>query len=341
MLGNIATKHTQVFSPCFDYTRTSTLCNARPHISRRSPKISRLFTVNMGFVEHVLFPAVWVALIAWNGQLIWNQPAYLFAVPFEIFYFHIITSVVGEAYASLFHLFSYILLLIRAIVYILGFILASVRFLLFLPLLIMIPLLFWIYCGLYTLVSRFLGLSGLLFSALLALFSKICIVRWPRFRKPQSTLESKCVDGCIRRFESKPCLMCDNLVDASALLTGTWWLFTKPVEVHLHHTELDLKQSAESCALCYLLLGSKFASSHIAPGSTSQYGSISNLEAATERLMVKIWEQRHVLAQPTLRIQLVGRGIESRSLAVGQVKNGRCFSHPDPSSIPLTCSISI
>jgi hypothetical protein len=282
----------------------------------------------MGFSEHVLLPGLWVVLIVWEVRLFWAQPAYLACLPAELFFLTVFVDASDFVLASLLHLISYILLPISAIIYILGFVIVCARFIILLPLSIIVPLLFLIYFGLYILVSRFLLLSRLLLSALLFLFSKICIVRWPRFRlKPQVTPGPKCVDGCSRPLESKLCPTCESLVDASALLTGTWWLFTRPVEAHLHYTERDLKQSAESCALCYLLLDSKSGTSHAASSSASQYGSISNLEAAAERLTVKIWERRHVLVGPLLRIQLVGRGFESRPLAVGQVRNGRDASH--------------
>jgi hypothetical protein len=97
---------------------------------------------------------------------------------------------------------------------------------------------FWVY-PLFPASKRFSRFS---LSLLLLLCSKVFVVRRPRYCR--TTLGSGCVSGCKRLLESKLCPSCDSLINSSPLLVGARWIFTRPVEYHLHHTARDLQISA-------------------------------------------------------------------------------------------------
>jgi hypothetical protein len=281
----------------------------------------------MGFVVYVVLPGMWVGggfLLrlsfsihsTYLAQVAAGTSAILFLMTLNIIAFWW-----EECVELAMFLLSCILLPIRLVTYILSLLLLLLRFVLLLLLSLFLPLLFFAYFGLYLLVSSVPHLLRFLLSSLLSITSKICIVRGARYR--QSTLGSHCVPGCNRLLESQLCPTCDLLVESSSLLIGTRWLFTHPVEKHLHHTASDLETSAKSCALCHLLLFSVKSAGHsIVSDRSTQYGSIARLESAADRLTVRLWEQRSILERPLLRIQLIGNGFESKSLAVGQVHNG-------------------
>jgi hypothetical protein len=80
------------------------------------------------------------------------------------------------------------------------------------------------------------------------LWSRWLVIRPPRCRTPAPICEADC--GSQR---NALCEACASLVRSSALITGTWSIFTKPVETHVHHTQRGLLQSAADCHLCSLL----------------------------------------------------------------------------------------
>ncbi|KAI1387330.1 heterokaryon incompatibility protein-domain-containing protein [Hypoxylon trugodes] len=265
----------------------------------------------MGFWQHVFLPGFWVALVVGEAFLFWIEPAFLGFLPFEIWFLILSTAAFGSLKASLLYLFSYLLWCISTILYVLAVIVVCIRFALLLTLSSILFVSFRVYLGVYLALGRLLPLPRLLFISLLSpplsLFSKACVLRWPRFR--------------TKLPESELCSTCERMIDRSALLTGTWSLLAKRVESHSHHTARDLEISAKQCALCHLLPGPKSMTGPATSSSNSLNENISLEEGREETLEVKIWEEGHVLAGQVLRMQLIGDQFKSEELVIGRVKN--------------------
>src|SRR5579862_5082825 len=148
------------------------------------------------------------------------------------------------------------------------------------------------------------------------LFSKVCVIRTPRYRQRTQG----CVSGCKSHL-GELCPTCDLLIDSSPLLTGTRGFLTLPVETHFHHTARDLQDSAKSCRLCNFLLHSIKHTPILRP--TLQYGSIS-IPPTNNKLTLKLWEERPFGQKPLLRIRLDGDDISDPvPLTVEEVHKGR------------------
>jgi hypothetical protein len=107
-----------------------------------------------------------------------------------------------------------------------------------------------IFLLVHVIIAIALGLVALVFLALSPgfLWSRWLVIRPPRCRTPPPVCEADC--GSQR---NTLCETCASLVRSSALITGTWSIFTKPVETHVHYTQRGLLQSAKDCHLCSLL----------------------------------------------------------------------------------------
>lgn len=238
-------------------------------------------------------------------------------------------AIVWDIFSSLFLLLQYILFLIPRLVLqsallVLGF---SLSLLKSFVLLIQIPILMFFGLFLHSLLlSYFLGVRlfthvnrfcNIMACSFLSLYSKAFIFRRPRYR--QNILGSQCVDGCERR---SLCETCKRVIDSSPLLIGTAWGFTLPVERHPHHTAKGIKESAEKCHLCNLLLRSVESSGDSVDSERpSQYGSIL-LSDSNISLTMKVWETRYVFERPLLRIQLIGGKFKSDPLIVEEFHHG-------------------
>lgn len=260
------------------------------------------------------------------------EPGLLSLLPTEIFFLAFFLYGFEILRASLLRLLSYLANLVSApfviVFFVLSFLIQLVfivivclRFIILLPFSILLPISFLCYFCLYFTLKWTISSLYLVFSLFLTLFSKFYVVRRPRFRQGAM---SKCSQGCKRERESELCSTCRTLVDSSALLTGTWRLFTRPIEMHPHLKNYDLMISSRSCALCSLLQHSKLAIDDAASRSHWQDGSRGAVEAAGTIHMIKIWEEAHIREGPILRIQLVdnepGYKALGLPLAVGEVK---------------------
>jgi hypothetical protein len=153
-------------------------------------------------------------------------------------------------------------------------------------------------------------------------FSIVCVVRLPRY---QRMTQLRCLPE-IMPHRDELCSVCERLVDRSALITGTKWIFMRPVEKHHHHTAIDLLISAKSCHLCHLLLNSMDPTGHrLSPEPILQYGSIpvSTSTSTRDKITVKVWEERVLQGKSSLCIQLSGTGIpDALPLRVEEVHIG-------------------
>lgn len=143
----------------------------------------------------------------------------------------------------------------------------------------------------------------------------------------------------------------DNLIENSSLLIGTKWGFTKSSRVHVHYTAAELKQSAEDCHLCHLLLESaklvdldrqasvptvlnqtddpprspnskdgaaSHASHNLAPTARP---SSSNRR---ERLYVNVRQTKSPTGHPCLSLRLSGNAVvEAKSCLIHEIHNGK------------------
>lgn len=160
-----------------------------------------------------------------------------------------------------------------------------------------------------------------IFLSFLSFSSKICVVRRPRYQQSASRLQ--CIDGCTKPLKSTLCTKCTSLLNRSSLLTGTKWVFTRPVEYHRHHSRASLERSAPSCHLCNTLLRS------IAEWS-SQYGASNS-----DELTIKLWEKRSIFGRPLLRIQ-VSDNPESEPLTVEEFHHGIIKPEDNPCELANT-----
>lgn len=71
-------------------------------------------------------------------------------------------------------------------------------------------------------------------------------------RPPRYRIHVKCDPKC-QTGTAKRCTVCEDVIRTSALLTGTWWIFTRCVEVHKHHDVAGLLTSSDSCSLCRMI----------------------------------------------------------------------------------------
>lgn len=181
---------------------------------------------------------------------------------------------------------------------------------------------FLAYFALYVLVSSTFNLLHLTGRTSLSLLSEIVVYRRPRYRAGPEELG--CKGKCKRRFESKLCGTCNEMVNSSPLLSGTHGLLCRPYEEHTHHDWDELKRRGNDnsngeehrgCALCSLLLKS------VRCGQANAQNE-GDLELGPQKLRVKIWQKSFRLDKPLIRIQLLGPGLESRPLAVGEVLKG-------------------
>ena len=176
-------------------------------------------------------------------------------------------------------------------------------------------------------------LSGLL---LWIISTKVCVIREPRYQRATSG-RSPTVDF-VNSSVSNTCERCTDLVDRSALLTGTTFAVTRPVEYFSHHTRDALEISARDCHLCNLLLRS------IAKWS-SGYGTTNVQSDRDEDLTIKVWEKREILGKPRLRVQVTAR-YGSEPLEIEELHYGECprklvllYSLISGKSSPKSCGI--
>lgn len=129
---------------------------------------------------------------------------------------------------------------------------------------------------------------------------------------PTSDTTQRCLTGCQRELGSCLCAVCDTMIDASSLLVGTGWIWTRLVEEHPHHSSIeDLWQSSTHCALCQLLVRS-LQVQH----SRAQCNVLDN--PILPSYVVKVREIAEPPGGSSLKIQLVVDGMEMRSLVVSQ-----------------------
>ncbi len=273
-----------------------------------------------GFVTNIIGPAILLGLFSWQLYQTCMNLGLLAILPAEIFFLPMAMHVSNTLYVSFMNLLWYLLFVISPAgwIYAIYVTLNLPRIIITLLFSSVLSFSFLTYYFCVFLVTVRVIHSWRLFEGLLP---SLFIIRWPRFR--ESSLSFGCIQGCRRVFESNLCAVCNALVDSSAVLTGTWWLFTKPTEMHLHYTDQELLESSKTCSLCYLLFNSRSSTTQNASSLNSNYVSTNDLESATDRSIVKIWKSSRVLEERTLCIQLIGSQFESEPLIVGVVDNGR------------------
>jgi hypothetical protein len=143
------------------------------------------------------------------------------------------------------------------------------------------------------------------YRAILCQFSKLVVIRLPRY---QNT-------GAPNR--SHLCDTCQNIVRNSQILSGAKWGFVWPFERHLHNTLTGLQNPASDCHLCSLFARS--IAKHSLKSYTlpqTQYGTIPATEV---KLKLRIWEQKSIAGASFIWAQISEKWLHGRPVLIEQI----------------------
>jgi hypothetical protein len=151
-----------------------------------------------------------------------------------------------------------------------------------------------------------------------SLLSKVFVVRKPRY-KSRTTFSADPEHG---NSSIKPvlCSICNRTVNAARLLCGTRWFVTRPKEYFAHHTFPGLRESAQSCHLCNLLLQSLQRIPSDPPAARRDYGTITIPWRSSAEPTLKFSEHRPISSKSILRLQLVGKRVVSTPLTINETR---------------------